>query len=709
MSSLKPTALVPPSSSPKGQTDDVAIQHYIPPPLSFMSAQRKGVRDPCSTAKSYQDHLAQALEQPFPMAADCPLPDDIREAIKFTSRSSNRTLTNFWDAQLSALSTLVEHPECSSEPWYALRPKELSAAPKELNIALLAQLASFTGIGALNWLSGYIYGFPITGTISQSKTFPLTQKPDNPKPLSLTELWEGAADRFRLRSKRPPKMADTLWTEALQQVDMGWLDQPRLLNADGRFADAPDQPVVNAFRFPVIQGEKIRACDDLKASLTNRACSVLSPITLPTWEHIAQISSELALSRRAIALGKADESDAYKKQPLSPSDATSAVITLYGPDKKWYGFISRSQIFGSTASVIHYNTFSRLLVSLFVRLFGIPMVGFFDDFGFVIFADVMDQALSAFINFCRLLGVHLSAKKCAVGTTITFLGLKGSFPSPSNRFTLRIALDPEKATKWSSLIESFISAQSIDSNSLDKLLGRLSFATTNIFGKFARAMAKPLYDLRHSPNFVEPLNDELTLNLKWWLSALVGDLSRSVGTRPVYPRYIIYTDASWKPSTQKGRIAAILIERQSGRLIEVLSSEAPLRVVKYFDRSSAIYGLELFALVAAFATWQDRLAGRQVSAFVDNDPSSNGLIRGAAKFLIAHNFILRFWQLCGHRSISVWFERVPSPVNLADLPTRDRSLPFPVDHMREFPLIDTLINFFLANWDFGVNSLQDFA
>ena len=182
-------------------------------------------------------------------------------------------------------------------------------------------------------------------------------------------------------------------------------------------------------------------------------------------------------------------------------------------------------------------------------------------------------------------------------------------------------------------------------------------------------MAKPLYDLRHPPNFADPLSDELILNLKWWLSALAGKLSRSVGGRPVFPRYIIYTHASWKTSTRRGRIAAILIERQSGHIIEVLSSEAPLRVVKCFDRSSAIYGLVLFALVAAFATWQDRLAGHQVSAYVDNDPSPNGLIRGAAKFLIAHNFILRFLQLCGRRSICVWFERAPSPVNLADLPT----------------------------------------
>ena len=171
----------------------------------------------------------------------------------------------------------------------------------------------------------------------------------------------------------------------------------------------------------MIPGEKVRACDGLKASLTNKACSALSPITLPTWEHVAQISSALALSRRPLALGEADESDAYKKQPLCPADSTSAVITLYGPDGKWYGFLPLSRIFGAAAPVVHYDAFSRLLVSLFDRLFGIPTAGFFGDFGFAIFANIMDQALETFIEFRQVLGVHLSAKKCAVGTTVTFL------------------------------------------------------------------------------------------------------------------------------------------------------------------------------------------------------------------------------------------------------------------------------------------------
>ena len=103
LSSFGPALLVIPKSPSRGKQDDVSIQHYVPLPLSYMSAQRKGVRGPFPSAKSYKDHLSQAPEQPFPTAADCLLPDDVLESIKFLNRSSDRTIADFGSAQLSAL------------------------------------------------------------------------------------------------------------------------------------------------------------------------------------------------------------------------------------------------------------------------------------------------------------------------------------------------------------------------------------------------------------------------------------------------------------------------------------------------------------------------------------------------------------------------------------------------------------------------------
>ena len=57
------------------------------------------------------------------------------------------------------------------------------------------------------------------------------------------------------------------------------------------------------------------------ASGTNSSCSVLSPITLPSWEHVAHIAEELSDSGFDVAFGEGDETDAYKKQPILPAHA----------------------------------------------------------------------------------------------------------------------------------------------------------------------------------------------------------------------------------------------------------------------------------------------------------------------------------------------------------------------------------------------------
>ena len=142
--------------------------------------------------------------------------------------------------------------------------------------------------------------------------------------------------------------------------------------------------------------------------------------------------------------------------------------------------------------------------------------------------------------------------------------------------------------------------------------------------------------------------------------------------------------------------------------MDVLSSSVPNRLSTLFKDSSVIYGLELFALVASFAVWQDLLAGYQVTAYVDNDPSSNGLVKGAASFPLAHNFIRRFWQLALIRSISVWLERVPSPLNWADMPTRDVKIPVKMLRFRKFPQLNELINMFLAQWSDDPKMSLDF-
>ena len=74
---------------------------------------------------------------------------------------------------------------------------------------------------------------------------------------------------------------------------------------------------------------------------------------------------------------------AYKFLPLRPSDSQFAAIALWNPDgENWYVCFPRAHLFGSTAAVLHYNCFSRLLTALLTRLLTLPIFGHFGDFGF---------------------------------------------------------------------------------------------------------------------------------------------------------------------------------------------------------------------------------------------------------------------------------------------------------------------------------------
>ena len=68
-------------------------------------------------------------------------------------------------------------------------------------------------------------------------------------------------------------------------------------------------------------------------------------------------------------MAKADHADAYKQLPVTTKDELAAVVTLKDlVDGKWCGFIPRTQLFGSTAAVLHYNCLSRVIASLACRI-----------------------------------------------------------------------------------------------------------------------------------------------------------------------------------------------------------------------------------------------------------------------------------------------------------------------------------------------------
>ena len=126
------------------------------------------------------------------------------------------------------------------------------------------------------------------------------------------------------------------------------------------------------------------------------------------------------------------------------------------------------------------------------RLFGIPPICFFDDFAALIPKLLGNKELQVFTTFCSLLGIRLMEGKSEVGPRIAFLCLSGWFPGRYNGHTLHISLPDEKRTAWAALLRDYTCKGSTAHQELEKLIGRLSFPQTLLFGKFARTQLRPL-------------------------------------------------------------------------------------------------------------------------------------------------------------------------------------------------------------------------
>ena len=168
------------------------------------------------------------------------------------------------------------------------------------------------------------------------------------------------------------------------------------------------------------------------------------PIALPSWDHVVEQILSLNRKPRSWDFLKVDHESAYKNLPIRPTDSQFCFITLFDPIREcWCAFEPKTQIFGSIASVLHYNVFSRILSSIINRVLFIPILGYVDDYGAPIPTSLGEAALQTIQDFCSILGVDLKKIKCFAGHINSFLGLLGAFPDPDNDMSLSISLTPE--------------------------------------------------------------------------------------------------------------------------------------------------------------------------------------------------------------------------------------------------------------------------
>ena len=74
-------------------------------------------------------------------------------------------------------------------------------------------------------------------------------------------------------------------------------------------------------------------------NMTKLRTTALTPITLPTWGHLAKIAKNIHHTNTDSAFIKGDRAFAYKQLPIDPRYANLAAIALRNPKTgRWAGF-----------------------------------------------------------------------------------------------------------------------------------------------------------------------------------------------------------------------------------------------------------------------------------------------------------------------------------------------------------------------------------
>ena len=134
-------------------------------------------------------------------------------------------------------------------------------------------------------------------------------------------------------------------------------------------------------------------------------------------------------------------------------------------------------------------------------------------------------------RFIAIIHFALNDIKTKVWMDVTFLGLEGPFPDPSNGILPPIDLTGGKKQNWATLIQEFLNNERIPQKELESLTCRLSFSQTSILGRFGRAATQQLYRKLYGYYYDNSISDVGRITLEWRLGLL-----KSLRPRAIYPR-----------------------------------------------------------------------------------------------------------------------------------------------------------------------------
>ena len=306
-----------------------------------------------------------------------------------------------------------------------------------------------------------------------------------------------------------------------------------------------------------------------------------------------------------------------------------------------------------------------------VKIFKFHWAVFFDDFYLIASKPESRHVELAQQLFFRLVGWEVSSEKEANFDTIArILGVQVDL-SESSLGTYSVCNVETRVRDLVSSVNSLLEKGRMTMAEMRVLRGRLIFTEAQIYGRITGIHMQKLAKWEHAIGDVA-IDEETKSSLEFLRDRVLLGGPRCVVAN--HGRvFHLYTDASYENG--KGGLGGVLLDG-SGNLLSSFSSqinEKHVAILNPFSKKTIIFELKALAvfigcneLLPALGLHQsDRLV-----VFVDNEAVLCRLISGNGGGPIdnctIHNVLT--WEY--NANLLAWYERVTSPANVADAPSR---------------------------------------
>ena len=640
--------------------------------VSSVSANKggTGAETAWGIPRSPEEFVKAALAAGHPCKNEFALPQALQHAIDVNAKSESSDLAKnraLFFRKWAARSKELEPAEAQLK---ATMPSHIASilAPKKL--LLWREILVDLGYPDLSVFDEVVQGFSLTGNTPVTSIFPPTFKPAK-RSCSDVASWAPELRSHVISKCKPQGEEDeVVHTKTLDERSKGWARGPIPLE------ELPADSLVSR-RFGLKQGPKIRLIDDLTMGGVNEMVNVHESPKPHGPDIVAGMLLAFMRAAPGIALqGRAyDLRSAYRQLPVSLRSLRHSFVAHWNSNSQSAEIDQLLALpFGASRSV--YG-FLRVVTSVWwIGCMALSLVWsvFFDDFVTASRQVDVRHTEAAATALFKLLGWEYDEcdeKSTEFSSVFKALGVSFNLAAAEHGRVM-LSNTASRITELVQTISEILESKSLPRAAALRLRGRMQFCDSFLFGRASRlclqAVTKHAYDSA-SPMVLDDLWDALHR----YKECLQVSRPHTVCAAHNDP-YYLFTDACYEPrSAWCAGLGAVLFS-SAGEFCAFFSFclDGPGReALGEKHKKTIIFELEFLALVVALVHWKARLSNRPCVAYLDNNSTRDVAISGRGRNPTAKALASVLLALEDAGEIRCWYARVPSPSNVADLPSRE--------------------------------------